>query len=222
MTTSGITDWPLTAGDVVKQALIELGSLNQGEDPDGTEMEDGLLRLNSMLRSWGGEGNLFREATTTIAFTAGVGSIALSADIREVNAAWFVGSYNRPLAPWNRGQFMSLPNSAQTGTPVAFYVQTAIGGLTLNLWPIPSANCTIELDYSRQAQTVTDPAETVDVPEEWQEALIMGLASRLASMFGVTETAPAKVQRIDGRAQALYQHLLDRDRPDTYVFEPDY
>lgn len=222
MTVSGVTDWPLTAGEIVAQAMYELGELSQGEEPDGDEMEDGILRLNAMLRSWGGEGNMFREASSTLALAAGVASVALAADIRDVSSVRYVGSYNRPLAAWNRGQFYSLPNRTQLGTPIAYYVSEAISGRTLNVWPVPSAACVLELDYSRQAQTVTDPSETVDVPEEWQEALILGLASRLAAMFGTTDTQPGKVARIDARAQATYQRLLDRDRPDTYVFEPDY
>lgn len=222
MSTSGITDWPLTVGDIVKQAMYELGELSQGDDPDGEEMEDGILRLNAMLRSWSGEGNMFREASATVALSAGTASAALAADVRDVSSVRYVGSYNRPLAAWNRGQFRSLPNPAQTGTPVAYYVSETISGRTINVWPVPSVDCVLDLDYSRVAQTVTDPSETVDVPEEWQEALILGLASRLAPMLGTTETAPAKVARIDSRGQAIYQRLLDRDRPDVYVFEPDY
>ena len=222
MSVSGITDWPLTAGDIVKQAMYELGELTQGEDPSGEEIEDGIIRLNGMLRSWGGEGNLFRESSETLTLPAGTASAALPADVRYVNSVRYVGSYNRPLAAWNRGQFYSVPNRAQSGTPAAYYVSESISGCTITVWPVPSTDAVLELDYSRQAQTVTDPSETVDVPEDWQEALILGLASRLASMFGTTETAAGKVARIDSRAQALYQRLLDRDRPDAYIFEPDY
>lgn len=222
MSVSGVTDWPLTAGEIVTQAMYELGELSQGEDPSGEEMEDGLLRLNAMLRSWSGEGNLFREASGTLTLPAGTASGTLPADVRDVSSVRYVGSFNRPLAQWNRSQFYSVPNRTQTGTPIAYYVSESISGRTLTVWPVPSAGATLELDYSRVAQTVTDPSETVDVPEEWQEALILGLASRLASMFGTTETAPQKVARLDSRAQALYQRLLDRDRPDTYTFEPDY
>lgn len=224
MSTSGITDWPLTAEDIVTQAMYELGELSQGDDPDGEEMEDGILRLNSMLRTWAGEGNLFREATGTLALGAGVASGTLPAEVRDVSSVRLIQSAtnSRSLAAWNRGELYSLPNRAATGSPVAYYVGETITGRTITVWPVSSGSITLEVDYSRQPQTVTDPSETVDVPEEWGEALILGLASRLASMFGTTETAPTKVARIDQRAQALYQKLLDRDRPDVYVFEPDY
>jgi hypothetical protein len=116
-----------------------------------------------------------------------------------------------------------IPNRAQTtnGGPSVYYLEKGVSGLTIHVWPVPSADIDLEIDYNRIADTVTDPSETLDLPEEWQEAVIMGLASRMASMFGVTRTDPATVQRIDQKAAILYQRLLDRDRPDSYYFEPD-
>lgn len=222
MPTSGITSWPLTAEEVVTQACYELGSHAAGEVPTGQEMDDALVRLNAMLRTWQGEGNLFRDEETQIVFAAGMGEQVLSADIRAINNAWAVGPYNRILAQWNRSEYLSLPNPGQSGAPVAWYAETSPAGLTMHLWPVPATDTIIALDYSRKGYTVTDPSETLDVPEEWQEALILGLASRMASMFGITRSDPNTVQRIDGRATALYQRLLDRDRPDSYIFEPDY
>jgi hypothetical protein len=94
--------------------------------------------------------------------------------------------------------------------------------LTINVWPVPADDIALEVDYSKVAETVTDPSETVDVPEEWTEAVILGLASRCASMFGTTRIDPATVQRIDSKAAQIYMRLLDRDRPNSYFFEPDY
>lgn len=221
MPSSGITSWPLTAEEIVTQACYQLG-FAQGETPSGEEMSDGLVALNGMIRTWQGEGNLFREETTEITFDAGMGEQALSADIRAINNVLVVGSYNRVLAEWNRTQYLTLPNPGQTGTPVAWYAETGVGGLTLHLWPVPSTSTVLALDYQRKAYTVTDPSETVDLPEEWQECVILGLASRLASIFGTAKSDPATVQRVDARASALYERLMDRDRPDSYFFEPDF
>lgn len=222
MTTSGITSWPLTAEEVVTQACYELGSHAAGETPSGQEMNDALVRFNGMLKTWQGEGNLFREATTSIVFAAqDAAGVVLDSSIRAINNVWVVGSYNRLLAEWNRSEFLSLPNPTTAGSPVAWYAETGVSALTLHLWPVPSTNTTVTLDYSRKGYTVTDPSETVDFPEEWQEALIVNLASRLASMFGATRIDPNTVVRIDQRAAILYQRLLDRDRPDSYYFEPD-
>lgn len=226
MTTSGITSWPLTAEEVVTQALVELGAVSSGEIPTGEEMEDGLLRLNSMLKTWAGEGNLYRETTATVTLTGGSPSVDAPSGTRDISSVRHVVSstYSRQLAEWNRGQYFSMPNRAQTSSsgPSIYYPAKSISGITIYVWPVPSTNITLELDLSRAAETVTDPSETIDVPEEWQEALILGLASRCASMFGITRTDANTVSRIDAKASALYQRLLDRDRPDSYYFEPDY
>lgn len=221
MPTSGESDWSLSAGDVVTQAMIELGVLSSGEEPSDSEMHDGILRLNGMLRHWSGEANLWRESTATVIIPVGDGAVTLPGSVRNVNSVRSVPSVGtpRPLAVWNRDQFYSLPNRSQNGAPVACYIQQGIDGDQLTVWPVPAADITLHLDYSRTAETITAPNETMDMPQEWQEAVIYGLASRVANMFGATRLDPGAVQRVDGRGQALYQQLLDRDRPDSYYFE---
>lgn len=224
MTTSGITSWPLTAGEIVAQAAYELGAYSSGETLSGEDMEDGLVRLNAMLNYWSGEGNLYRQATGTLTIPAGTGAGTLPDDVVTVGSVRHVVSstYNRQLVPWERAQFYSLPNRASVGNPSIYYVGKTLSGLTINVWAVPSTDITLELDYGRAVETVTDIAETLDIPQDWQEAAIQGLASRMANMFGSTKTDPSTVGRIDAKAGALYQRLLDRDRPDAYHFEPDY
>jgi hypothetical protein len=223
VTTSGITSWPLTAEELVTQACYELGSHSQGETPSGEEMEDALLRLNAMLKSWAGDGNLFREATETVTVPAGTGVATVPDGVRDVSSVRHVVSstYNRQLAEWNRAQYYTLPNRIASGNPSIYYLAPTTSGLTIHVWPVPATDITLELDYNRSAETVTDPSETLDIPEEWQEAVLYGLASRCASMFGTTRTDPNTVVRIDQKAAVLYQKLLDRDRPDSYYFEAD-
>lgn len=224
MTTSGVTSWPLTVGDIVTQAAYKLGAYSAGEALSGEDMSDGILTLNGMLNYWAGEGNLFRETTGTLTIPAGVGSVALPSDLRDVNSVRNVLSsgYSRQLQSWNRAQFYALPNRTQASSsgPSCYYLSRGVSGAVLNIWPTPSIDITLEIDYSRMPDTATDPGETVDVPQDWQEALIYGLASRLADIFGSSNTDPGTVARVDQRGQIAYQKLLDRDRPDAYYFYP--
>lgn len=224
MSTSGITLWPLTALELVTQAAYELGAYSSGETVSGEDMEDGILRLNAMLNYWSGDGGLYREATGTLVISDGTGAGTLPTEVKSVGSVRQVISptYNRQLTPWERAQFYSLPNRKASGNPTIYYVGKTIAGLTIYVWPVPTANITLELDYGRAVEIVTDPNETLDLPQDWQEAVIQGLASRMANMFGSTKTDPQTVARIDSRAAAEYQRLLDRDRPDAYHFEPDY
>ena len=221
MPTSGVTDWALTADDLIRQAMVELGVLNSGDDLEAIEEADAMVRLNAMLKSWGGEANLFRESTGTLVIAAGTGAGTLPSNVRDINSVRHVVSATsyRPLTEWNRDQYYILPNRATVGNPSLYYLSRTPTALEIRIWPVPAGAVTLHLDYSRSVETVTDGAETLDIPQEWQEAAILGLASRCASMFGATRLDPATVQRIDARAEYLYNQLLDRDRPDSYFFE---
>lgn len=222
MATSGITDWPLTVAEVVRQAMVELGAISSGEEPEATEEADAMIRLNGMLKTWSIKSNLFRESTGTLVVTGGTGAGTLPSEVRGLNSVRMVVSstYQRPLLEWNRDQYYSMPNRTAVGNPTVFYLSRTPTASELRIWPVPAADITLHIDYSRRAETVTDPEETLDIVEEWQEAVILGLASRCASMFGTTRLDPQTVARIDGRADALYNDLLDHDRPDSYYFEP--
>lgn len=224
MATSGITDWTQTAGDIVTRAMRQVTILSSGENPTDEEMDDGINELNGMLKTWQVEANLFRNATATLTIPAGTGAATLPTDVRAINSARHVisATNERPLNLWNRDEWMALPNRATVGAyPTAFVLNKTIDGLELRIWPVPATDITVNLDYSRVAETVTAPNQTVDVPQDWTEAVVYNLASRIAGMFGASRTDPQAVQRVDARANALYQRLLDADRPDSYYFYPN-
>ncbi len=223
MTTSGITDWAMTAGDLITRALKELGVLSSGGAPDADEMSDGIDTLNFMLKSWAGEANVFREASGTIIVPGGTGAVTLPESYRDLNSVRHVVSAtnHRPLMMWNRAQYYSLPNRATVGNPTCYYLGQTAGADELRIWPVPAADVTLDLDYSRGAQIVTLPTETVDVPQEWYETVVYGLASRLANMFGASRLDPNAVGVVTQRAEMLYSLMLDRDRPESYFFEPN-
>ena len=221
MATSGVTDWTVTAGDLVTRALKEIGVLPSGGVPEAEELSDGIDTLNFMLKSWAGESNLFREATGTITIPGGTGAGTLPQGIRDINSVRHVVSatFDRPLTQWNRSQYYSMPNRAAVGNPTVYYLAQTVGSDELRVWPVPAADVTLHLDYSRSPEIVTGPTETVDVPQEWYEAVVFGLAARMANMFGATRLDPNAVAVVTQRAEVLYRELLDRDRPESYYFE---
>lgn len=223
MPTSTETALELTAADACKEAAVELGAIGSNDELEDAEGERMLRRLNSMLQSWSVEGNLFREASATATITGGTGAATLPNDVRDVNTVRHVisATNKRILGQWNRDQYFSLPNRETVGNPTIYYYgQRGDGGDELYIWPVPADDITLELDYSRRPWTVTAPEETIDVPQEWHEAIYLGLAARCASMFGADRVSPQTVARVEQRAEYLYQRLLDADRPDSYYFEP--
>lgn len=221
MTTSGIYDFALTARDVCRAAAVELGVISSGENLEASEQDDAILRLNLMLKSWGTEGNLYREASGTVTVPGGTGAGTLPAEVRDIISVRHVMSATnyRQLTEWNRAQYHQMPNRAAAGNPTIYYATQGTAVDAIYIWPVPVADADLHLDFYRAVETVTDPAETLDVPQDWAEAIILGLAGRCASMFGATRLDPATVGDVKARADRLYQMLLDQDRPDSYIFE---
>lgn len=223
MPTSGVTSWERTAGDVIKSAMVELGVISAEDEPEASEYDEALVRLNGLLKFLATKGAMYREASTTVTVTGGTGLATLAGTIRDVSSVRHVVSstYQRMLSPWNRAQYYALPNRAQTGAnPTIYMTQKGVSGLQLRIWPVPATDVTLDVDYSRSAEVVTAPDEALDVPQDWQDAITMLLASRCASMFGTDRVSPSTVQRIDGMADAMLNQLLDADRPDSYYLEP--
>jgi hypothetical protein len=214
MTTSAVTAWSLTARDHITQALRENAILSSGEDPSADELSDCQVRLNALLKSWGTKAPaLWQEASTTATITANVASVALAAGVQDVIAARVVVSAtnHRQLTRWDREDYQVLPNKIATGSPSVYYLSQSIGVATLYVWPVPTANTTLSIDFVRVPETVTDASQTVDFPEEYQEALYANLAVRCAGLFGQQPAAELVM-----RAQRLEMELLDAGRPGAY------
>jgi len=217
MATSGVYTFELTARDIVTQALREIKVIPAGGQPDASEMSDGILALNGMLKSWQTEDSLWREAQDTIVAPAGNPSVALAPSTRNVTDVRMQvdPGYQRPMQMWQRADYMQVPNKTVTGQPLCFYFSQQRGTAELFLWPIPSVDTTLLVDSIQGIQTVTDPGQTVDVPDDWQEAVWTNLAVRMGHSYGAELS-----QELIARAGRTYQTLLDMDRPESYFMGP--
>lgn len=216
MTTSNVSNGLMTAEQMVQAACEELGYIAGGETASGDDVVLGMRQLNWMLKSLTARGvNLWREQEITVTVPTGSASTVLDASVEDVLSARVQvnQAYQRTIYRYERAQYFSLPNKATPGSPTAYYVDRQRNAAVLYLWPVPNVSMTVLLDVSRAVQDVTLPDQTVDVPQKWTEALYCALAARLAGPFGVTRTDPATVARVEQRAAAFEQLLLNEDRP---------
>jgi hypothetical protein len=222
MATSGVYNWPLTAGEIVQQAMIELGVLNSGDDPDTHEMTDCMVRFNAMLKGWSRKANLWRDEVGLLLIPAGQGAATLQQAVRDINSVRHVVSptNTRLLAQWTREQYYSIPNRQSRGNPSCYYVKRDTDSVQIYVWPVPQFDITLHADFSRAAQTITEPGETIDISQEFAETVILGLAARISGMFGASRIDQATVADVKQRAAVLEQEMYDSDRPDSITFEP--
>ena len=222
MTTSGAISGALTAQDAVRIAMEELGVLSSGEMPTAEEGASGLERLNWMLKSWQAKGcNLWRDTEATATFGANIKTVTLTPrPIDVMDARVVTDGIQLPIARWELAEYRQLPRKDQSGRPTAFTLTKGRDDVTMTVWPVPTASTDIIYSYARVIEDVTSLTQTLDVPQQWAETIWMGLATRLANMFGASRVDPAAVQRVTAMAAILEQALLDQDRPASVYMGP--
>lgn len=224
MATSGTTSATMTASEIIQAALQELGVLSAGESPDGDDLELGLRSLNFMMKSWAARGvTSWRNEDGTVPVVADQSEAVITnaidvLDVRFVQA----GGYERMLQRWELGQYRQLPNKATPGNPVAYAVDKAPSGVKLLLWPLPVTTSSLRYSYTRITEDVTDGAQTLDLPQEWLEAVYVALAARLAQAYGVTRIDPATAQIIIQRAITAENEMFAADQPSSIYMGSAY
>ena len=206
----------MTAGDLVTRAMQNRRCLALGRTPTAAEMAYGLERLNLLLKPLARyEGTQWAADEATATVTAGNANVTLSPRPGRVVSVGLVlsATNERPLARWEIGQYDVLPNKASVGDPTLYVVRETTAGVSLRVWPVPSANRTLNYRYIRVPDDV-EQATAVDVPQDWLQDIENVLADDLTAFANGNPDLPGK---------AAYSRRLmeDRARPDSYFFEPD-
>jgi len=225
MATSGTINETFTARDVITKAMKLITVLGGGETPNADDASDGLDQLQWMLKSWQADGcNLWREEEETIVFPAATETVTLDPRVLDVQEARVEidPTFQRILARWERGEYITLPNKMAPGQPTIFYFRRKRDTVTMTLWPVPTIETNIFCTTARVIEDVTDLDQTLDVPQEWSETVTYNLAARLLDSFGITETRPVLAASIASKAASLYDKLSGFDRPSAVFLQPQY
>jgi hypothetical protein len=89
-----------------------------------------------------------------------------------------------PLARMNRDDYTNLPNKAfQSNRPLQFWFDRQVNNPIMHMWPVPNAAatvCQIVVWRQRYIMDVGSMTQEIEVPQRWLEALVSGLAAKLA------------------------------------------
>ena len=227
MATSGSVNYALTSRQVVSSALELLGALQVGETASAEDAALGLKHLNLMLKTWGTDPTLFIQvegSVTLSASTASYTSSPVSLARRVIGVRRRTSNIDTPLMPMSRQEYLDTPNKSGTGMPVGFYFDPQRTTRTLYVWPAPTtaiaSSTTLRLDYHRVIEDSDSLDDDPDVPQEWLEAMIYGLAARLSIIPGYCAD-PSLRAEIKDRAVALVAQLrADSEESESVFFSP--
>lgn len=232
-TTPTTTTFQLNAGQFITQAYRKLGWVASGQAPSDDQMNQGIIAFNLMLKGFQGDGiNLWRQQRLTVSVGAGQGTptnpVSIEPLILGVEAGqWVVvpgtgANYlQQPLGIYTYSDYHNLPNPYQVGPrPYCFMFDRQENASNLYLWPTPQMGGAIILTVGRTILDVNLPSDTIDVPREWQEAVLYNLADRLMEDEAGAMADPATAERITERAKYFYMKMLDFDRPMSVFIKP--
>jgi hypothetical protein len=202
VSTSGVTTWQLTSDQIVESALRKCGVLAEGVSMSSNQRTTGVVALNAMLKSFQTKGMpLWAIKEHSFALTATrTYSIGASQTVNTPAPLKVIQAYIKhttdltsiPLKVTNRYDYnQTQPVSTTDGIPVELeYIipgQTQIG--TIRVWPQPDSdsvtNRQITVVYQRPFEDMVNTTDNLDFPQFWHEAVIYGLAWRLAPEYGV-------------------------------------
>jgi hypothetical protein len=191
-----------TARELINDALYKAGLLDIGEDAPADISEVARRELNRMLKAWQAASGLWSRTTQVVTVTNATQSYALASParpLRVLSARFRRGGIDTPMQMLTREEYEDLPVKASVGLPTCFYFQRLREQATLFVWPVLAvANGeTIRLNVEREVEDIAAPGDAVDVPAEWYDAVLYGLASRMCEGGGRTGQA---VERIHLRA----------------------
>lgn len=89
-----------------------------------------------------------------------------------------------PLGQLNRDSYVNQSNKVFPGRPSSYYFQRDLPQPIVNLWPAPfsaSEQAQLVLWRHRQIMDTENLQQEVEIPQRWLEAIIDGLAARVAA-----------------------------------------
>lgn len=215
MTTSGTYGF---SEDI--QSLTDEAFERCGVDPaslTARHLKSARMSLSLLFSEWSNKGpHLWAIDQQTLTLTEGdadyetpVGTISiLDMVLRRSNV-------DTPVFPMARDEYMAIPNKTTEGIVSRYWFERVMGATAgmpvLHFWNTPE-NSTDQIIYYRMRalQDVGGGSKTPDVPPRWQEAVVAGLAKKLAVKF-----APARIGPLTGEANARFAEAKQEDRERT-------
>lgn len=117
-----------------------------------------------------------------------------------------------PLGQLNRDSYVNQSNKVFPGRPSNYYFQRDLPEPIVYLWPAPfvaAEQAQLVLWRHRQIMDTENLQQEVEMPDRWQEAIINGLAARMAAETPAVDAALIPV--LEQRATISQQRAWDGD-----------
>lgn len=192
MPVSNSTDFNQTAQEIINDALVLCGGLEDEETPTDAQTSYARRVLNRMVKSWSVKGLkawCWNEGTLTLvasqqSYTLGAGGdLVIDRPLEIANARKVVDTVETPIRIVSRNEYMQQPSKDDEGEPVMVFYDPQLDTGRLYVWPAPDDAHQIKFSYKQPADDFDANTNNPYFPSEWLEALVYGLAFRLCPKY---------------------------------------
>lgn len=222
MTTSGQITYEPTTTEIIEGAFNCLGVAQEGEAMTPRQYQDGLRALNQLLQGWSAIQHLWTAVEGSVTLIADTPSYVVSPRaLRVLECRYRLNGIDVPMTMFSRQEYYDQPNKTTfPSIPVNFYFDPKVATGTLYLWPCPSAQTaaqyTIHFTYVRFLDIMDASNQTLDIPQQWIEAVTWNLARKLMTQYPVNDSNLAQI--VMGTAAETYAALKAWDTEPASIF----
>lgn len=187
LVTSDAYDFNPSNAEVIVAAYARIGI--RRPDILSTHISDAVMELNTLFARMNNMGpNLWTVQLVATPLTHGVATYSLPAEtimVMDVFIRFGAPPMDRILYPLSRSEFASLSNKTQQGFPSQFWFNRN-NAPTLTFYLTPDSNGPYVAYYYLYRQIQDSRVENgmiTEVPPRWIDAIISGLAHRLARIY---------------------------------------
>lgn len=170
--------------------------------------------LNFLFAEWSNASpNLWEVVLRTTSLTQGTTTYAVNPNtIMILDAVLTLNNGNanqtdRTITPISRSEYMSFSNKATQAPPTVYWFDRLISP-TITLWPVPDGGGPYTLNYyvcTQMQDANLAGGETPDVPYRFFDAIVAGMAHRLARIYSPPLEAPRKADAMEAWMKAAAQ-----------------
>ena len=179
-----------TYNALITDALLDIEAGTLGQNAHAEAMTHGVRHTNRLLKKWQGLG-YFASAVTaqSVTLVAATAAHTLSPvrPFRILHAQYkSAAGIETPMIRMSRQEYDELPDKTVTGIPTQFMWDRQKESALFYVWPLKAAVTTetIEITYEREFEDIAADTDTVDLPVEGYDALVLSIAERLAPAYG--------------------------------------
>jgi hypothetical protein len=186
-----------TTQAIIADALREAGIKGTGITPGAEDLSDALRKLNMMIAQWNVQGFMVYRRLTTVIASSGAQSYTVGSG----------GDFNIPRPDKIEAAFLRQPNGSQQvdfgleviqseqdydlisvkqlgNFPTYCYYRPEYPLGRVYFWPIPQTSIySLGIVTKFKISQITDVYADIDLPEEYEAALMYNLTLRLASSY---------------------------------------